>query len=151
MFNRLCPNLKAREQLKDKVDLSKLNGNEERYVIPMHRKSFWTNKWMQEPRITFGRLQVQHYDHKGSAQYKRGWGTFKIKRILTLCYKCRRLGHLAKEFLDAGPIFLFCKIVGREVEDCPRMIDKVERMNIRKENYEESQETKGMIESHKEK
>jgi hypothetical protein len=31
------------------------------------------------------------------------------------------------------------------------MIAKVERMNIRQENYEESQETKGMLESHKEK
>jgi hypothetical protein len=56
MFNRLCPILKAREQLKEKDDLSKFNGNEERYVILMHRKNFWTNKWMQEPRIFFSRL-----------------------------------------------------------------------------------------------
>jgi hypothetical protein len=40
MFNRLCPSLKARAQLKERVDLSKFNGNEERYVIPMHRKIF---------------------------------------------------------------------------------------------------------------
>jgi hypothetical protein len=53
MFNRSCPSLKARAQLKERVDLSKFNGNEERYVIPMRRKSFWTNKWMQEPRILF--------------------------------------------------------------------------------------------------
>jgi hypothetical protein len=53
MFNRFCPSLKARAQLKERVDLSKFNGNEERYVIPMHRKSFWTNKWMQEPRKFF--------------------------------------------------------------------------------------------------
>jgi hypothetical protein len=47
MFNRLCPSLKARAQLKEIIDLSKFNGNEERCIIPMHRKSFWTNKWMQ--------------------------------------------------------------------------------------------------------
>ena len=40
MFNRFCPSLKVRAQLKERVDLSKFNGNEERYVIPMHRKSF---------------------------------------------------------------------------------------------------------------
>jgi hypothetical protein len=68
-----------------------------------------------------------------------------------LCYNCRRPGHLAKECPGAGPICHCCKIVGHEVEDCPRMIAKVERMNIRQENYKESQETKGMLESHKEK
>jgi hypothetical protein len=31
------------------------------------------------------------------------------------------------------------------------MIAKVERMNVKQENYEESQETKGMLGSHKEK
>ena len=46
MFNRFCPSLKARVQLKEIVDLSKFNRNEERYVIPMHIKIFWTNKWM---------------------------------------------------------------------------------------------------------
>ena len=62
IFNRLCPSLKVREQLKERVDLSKFNGNEEIFVIPMNRKSFWTNKWMQEPRKNFCRLQVQHCD-----------------------------------------------------------------------------------------
>jgi hypothetical protein len=71
MFNRLCTSLKVRVQLKG-VDLSKFNGNEERYVIPMHTKSFWTNKWMQEPRKKFCRLQVQHYDPRGNVQYRRG-------------------------------------------------------------------------------
>jgi hypothetical protein len=130
MFNRLCPSLKARAQLKERVDLSKFNGNEEIYVIPMHRKSFWTNKWMHEPRIVFCRLQVQHYDPRGSAQYIKGWGTFKRKRGLTLCYNCRRSRHLAKECPEVGPICLCCKIVGHEVEDCPRIIDKVEGMNM---------------------
>jgi hypothetical protein len=36
MFNRLCHSLKARAQLQERVDLSKFNRNEERYVIPMH-------------------------------------------------------------------------------------------------------------------
>ena len=57
MFNRLCPSLKARAQLEESVDLSKANRNDEIYVIPMHRKNFWTNKWMQEPRIFFCRFR----------------------------------------------------------------------------------------------
>jgi hypothetical protein len=56
MFNIFFPSLKAREQLKERVDLSKFNGNEERYVIHVHRKIFWTNKWMQEPKNIFCRL-----------------------------------------------------------------------------------------------
>jgi hypothetical protein len=63
-----------------------------------------------------------------------------------LCYNCRRSGHLAKECPGTVPICLCCKIVGHEVEDFPRMVVKVERMNIRQENYEESQHTKGMLE-----
>ena len=82
MFNRFFPSLKERAQLKERVDLSKVNRHEERYVIPMHKQTFWTNKWMQEPRICFLRVQVQHYDP--SAQYKRSWRTFKRKRGLTL-------------------------------------------------------------------
>jgi hypothetical protein len=37
-----------------------------------------------------------------------------------------------------------------EVLDCPRMIAKVEKMNMEQENYETSQETKDMIEPQKE-
>jgi hypothetical protein len=40
MFNIFCPSLKARAQLKERFNLSKFNGNEGRYVILMHRKSF---------------------------------------------------------------------------------------------------------------
>jgi hypothetical protein len=64
-----------------------------------------------------------------------------------LCYNCRRLGHLAKQCSNTGPICICCKIIGHEVEDCPRIIAKVEQMNMR----QESQEIKGMLESHKEK
>jgi hypothetical protein len=148
MFNRFCPSLKARVQLEERVDMNKFDRNRERYVIPMHRKTFWTNKWMQEPRFCFCRLQDQHCDP--SAQYMRGWGTNRRKRGLKLCYKCRRLGHLAKECLGTCPICLCCKNVGHKVEDCPRMIAKVERMNMRQENYEESQENKNMLENQKE-
>jgi hypothetical protein len=66
-------------------------------------------------------------------QYKRSWGTYKKKRGLTLCYNCRRLGHLAKECPGTCPISLCCKIIGHEVEDFPRLIAKVERMNMRQE------------------
>jgi hypothetical protein len=134
--------LKSRVQLEERIDLNKFYRNRERYVIPMHINNFWINKWMQEPRKNFFRLQVQHCDP--SAQYRRGWGTYKRKRGLTLCYNCRRPRHISKECPGAGPICLCCKIVGHEVEDCPRMIAKVEQMNISPEN-------KSMLENHKEK
>jgi hypothetical protein len=59
MFDRLCPSLEAREQIEQGNDLNKFDRNRERYVISMHRNKFWTNKWMQEPRKNFCRLQVQ--------------------------------------------------------------------------------------------
>jgi hypothetical protein len=149
MFDIFCPSLKNRAQLEERVDLNKFDRNREKYVIPMHRKNFWTNKWMQEPRKNFCRLQVQHCDP--SAQYRKGWGSFKIKRGLTLCYNCRRSGHLAKECPGTGPICLCCKFIGHEVEDFPRMIAKVEKMNMRQENYEEGQETKNQKEKESEK
>jgi hypothetical protein len=61
---------------------------------------------------------------------------------LTLCYNCRRSGHIAKECPGVDPICLYCKSIGHEVEDFPRMIAKVEKMNKRQENYKEGQETK---------
>ena len=39
----------------------------DRYVIPMHRNIFWTNKWMQDPRKSF--LQVSYHDP--SAQFMK--------------------------------------------------------------------------------
>jgi hypothetical protein len=147
MFDRFCPSLKTRAQLEERVDLNRFDRDSERYVIPIHQKNLWTNKWMQEPRNLFCRLQVHHYDP--SAQYRKGWGLFKRKRGLTQCYNCRRPGHLAKECPGIGPICLSCKAIGHEVEDCPRIIAKVEKMNMRQENYEEGQVTKDMLENQK--
>jgi hypothetical protein len=147
MSNRFCPSLKTRAQLEERrLDMSRSDKNSERYVIPMHRKNVWTNKWMQDPRNNF--LQVSYCDP--SAQYRKGWGSFKRKRGLTLCYSCRRLGHLAKEFPGRGPSCLCCKAMDHEVLDFPRMIAKVEKMNMRQENHETGQETKDMIEPQKE-
>jgi hypothetical protein len=67
---------------------------------------------------------------------------------LTLCYNCRRSGHLAKEFPGTGTICLCCKTIGHEAEYCPRVISKVEKMNMRKEDYKEGQETKDMLKNH---
>jgi hypothetical protein len=142
MFDIFFPSLKARVQLEERVDMNKFDRNKERYVIPMHRKNFWTNKWMHEPRKKICTLQVHHCDP--SAQYMRGWGTLKRKRGLTLCYNYRISGHIAKEFPGVGPICLCCKTIGHEVEDCPRMNAKVEQMNM-------SQKSKSMLENHKEK
>jgi hypothetical protein len=101
MFDKFCPSLKTRAQLEERrFNMNRSYRTSERYVIPMHRKNCWTNKWMQDPRNIF--LQIHHCD--SSAQYRKGWGSFKRKRGLTLCYNCRRLGHLAKEFPGQGPI-----------------------------------------------
>ena len=73
--------------------MSRYDKNSERYVITMHRKNVWTNKWMQDPRKNF--LQVSYHDP--GAQYKRGWGSFKRKRGLTLCYSCRGTRNIVSE------------------------------------------------------
>jgi hypothetical protein len=57
MSNRFCPSLKTRAQLEEKrLGMNRSDKNSERYVISMHRKNVWTNKWMQEPRNNFYRL-----------------------------------------------------------------------------------------------
>ena len=69
MFDRFCPSLKTRAQLEEsKFDLNRFDRNGERYVFPMHRKNFWTNKQMQDPRKNF--LQVHRCDP--SVQYRKG-------------------------------------------------------------------------------
>jgi hypothetical protein len=45
--NRFFPSLKTKAKLEEIIlDVSRSNKNSERYVIPMHRKNVWTNKWM---------------------------------------------------------------------------------------------------------
>jgi hypothetical protein len=81
MFDRFCPSLETRAQLEERrCDINRSNRNSERYVIPMHRKKKWTNKWMSDPRNNF--LQVHQCDP--NAQYRKGRGSFKMKRGLTL-------------------------------------------------------------------
>jgi hypothetical protein len=61
MFNRVYPSLKTRVLIDERrFDMTRSDNNSERYVIPMHRKNVWTNKWMQDPRNNL--LQVISYD-----------------------------------------------------------------------------------------
>ena len=51
MFDNICPSLKTRALIDERrFDMSRSDRNNGRYVIPMHRKDFWTNKWIQDPR-----------------------------------------------------------------------------------------------------
>jgi hypothetical protein len=118
--------------------MNRYDKNNERYVIHMHRKNVWTNEWMQDPRKKF--LQASHYDP--SVQYKKSWGSLKRKRGLTLCYSCRRPGHLAKEFPRRKPSCLYSKSMDHEVLDCPRMITRLEMLNMEQENPKGDRETK---------
>jgi hypothetical protein len=71
MLDKFCPRLKTRAQLEERIfDMSRSDKNSEIYVIPMHRKNVWTNKWMQDPRNIF--LQVNYYDP--IARYRKGCG-----------------------------------------------------------------------------
>jgi hypothetical protein len=130
MFDRFCPSLKTRALIDERrIDVSRSDKNSEIYVIPMHRKNVRTNKWMQNPRKNF--LQVSYHDP--SAQYWKGWGSFKRRRGLNLCYSCKRLGHLAKEYPGETPSCLCCKAMDHEVLDCPKMIANLEGMNLNQE------------------
>ena len=101
---------------------------------------------MQDPRKIF--LQASHHDP--GAQYIRSWGTSKRMRRLTLYYSCKRQGHLAKECPGRRPSCLCCKAMDHEVLDCPRMISRLEKMNMEKANPEGDQETKIIAETQKE-
>ena len=82
MFDRLCPSLKTRALIDErKLDMNRSDKYSDRYVIHMHRKNVCTNKWIHDSRKNC--LQVSYYDP--SAQYRKGWGSFKRKRGLTLC------------------------------------------------------------------
>jgi hypothetical protein len=147
MFNKVCPNSETRVLIDERrFDMTRSDKNSERYVIPMHRKNVWINKWMQDPRKNL--LQVNSYDP--SVQYRRSWGSFKRKRGLTLCYNCRKLGHLAKACSRRRPGCLCCKAMDHEVLDFLRMIAKLESMNIRQENPKADLETKAIAEPRKE-
>jgi hypothetical protein len=61
ILDKFCLILKTRAFLdKIKFYMNRSDRNSERYDIPMHRKSFWTNQWMQDPIIYF--FQASHYD-----------------------------------------------------------------------------------------
>jgi hypothetical protein len=127
LFNTIYPSLKTRALIDERrLDMSRSDKNNDRYVIPMHRKNVWTNKWMHDPRNIF--LQISYHDP--GAQYRRSWGSFKRKRGVTLFYNCRRPGHLAKEFPGKGSSCLCCKAMDHEVLDFPRMIARLEEMNL---------------------
>jgi hypothetical protein len=50
IFDRFGSSLKTRAQLKERrYDMNRYDRNNERYVIPMHIKNFWTEKWLQDP------------------------------------------------------------------------------------------------------
>jgi hypothetical protein len=54
MFDRFYPVLKTRALIDEReLDMNRSDNNSDRYVIPMHRKNVWTNKWMQDPRKIF--------------------------------------------------------------------------------------------------
>jgi hypothetical protein len=51
MFNKICPSSKTRVLIDERrSDMTRSDKNSERYVIPMHRKNVWANKWMHNPR-----------------------------------------------------------------------------------------------------
>jgi hypothetical protein len=74
-------------------------------------------------------------------QYIRSWGSFKRKRGLTLYYSCRRLEHLVKECPGRRSSCLYCKAMDHKVLDFPRMIPRLEKLNMEQENPERDQET----------
>jgi hypothetical protein len=127
ILDRFYHSLKTRALLDERrFDMNRSDKNSDRYVIPMYRKNVWTNKWMQDPRKNL--LQIGPYDL--GAKYKRGWGSITRKRGLTLCYSCKKLGHLAKECPGGGPSCIHCKDLDHDILDFPRMIARIKEMNL---------------------
>ena len=59
--DRFCPSLKSRVLIDERrFDMNRSDQTSEIYVIPMHRKNVWTNKWMQDPIKNL--LQVSYHD-----------------------------------------------------------------------------------------
>jgi hypothetical protein len=147
LFDKICPILKTRALIDERrFDMSRSDKNSERYVIHMHRENVWNNQWMQDPINNL--LWVSYHDP--SSHYRRGWGSFRRKRGLTLCYSCRKPEHIAKECPGRRPSCLYCKVMDHEFLDFPRMIAKVERMNMIQEYHEKGQATEIMEKPQKE-
>ena len=67
MLDRFCPSFKTRALIDErKFDMNRFDKYSDRYVIPMHRKNVWTNKWMQDPRKIF--LQASYHDQVRSTE-----------------------------------------------------------------------------------
>ena len=50
LIDRFCPSFKTRALIDErKLDMNRSYKYSDRYVIPMHRKNVWTNKWMKDP------------------------------------------------------------------------------------------------------
>ena len=77
MFDRFYPIFKTRALIDErKFDMNRFDKYSDRYVILVHRKNVWTNKCMQDP-IKKCFLVIYH---DPSVQYKKGQGSFKIRR-----------------------------------------------------------------------
>ena len=145
MLDRFCPSLKTRALLDGiKFDRS------DKIMIDMLCLCIERMFGLIDGCRILERIFLQANYHDPSAQYKRGWGSFKRKRGLTLCYSCKKSGHLAKECPRRRPNCLCCKAMNHEVLDFPRMISNLEEMNMRQENPKKGQETKTMKEPQKE-
>ncbi len=67
---------------------------------------------------------------------------------MTLCYNCRKPGHLGRQYYEVGPIFLCCKVIGHKVEDCLKIIAKVEKNDKVRENTIWNHITSSMSNNH---
>jgi hypothetical protein len=69
IFDILYPSLKTRVLIDEIIfDMNRSDMNSEKYLIPIHRKNLWTNKYMQDLRNNL--LHIRYHDP--STQYKKG-------------------------------------------------------------------------------